>query len=202
MMIKTSGEAAVQPRAAKAYFGRQDKLENRNARYDSQKLRNIMRVLDVRAGQRVLDVACGTGVLFPWLLSRDPLMLMGIDISEIMTEQARAKFKDRRLRIVTADYFHVAAGDFDRIVVYNAYPHFPDKEKFAQKTSDLLIPGGRFVVAHNVGRARLNAMAETWGGCSVPLQSAEAECGWFEPFFEMDICIDNEDLYMISGVKR
>ena len=204
MMIETSGEAAVGSRAAKAYFDRQAKHWDRYARHDSHKLRAIMRMLDLHAGQRVLDVACGTGVLFPWLLSRDPLLLMGIDISEVMTEKARAKYRDRRLRIVTADYYHLAAGAFDRVVVYNAYPHFFDKERFARKTLDLLSPGGRFVVAHNKGRESLNAMHEARGacGCSVPLQPADTERGWFEPFFAMDVSIDNEDMFIISGVKR
>ena len=87
MMIKTGGEAVVRPRAAEAYIDRQDKLWGRHARHDSHKLRTIMRVLDLHAGQRVLDVACGTGVLFSWLLSRDPQLLMGIDISKAMTEK-------------------------------------------------------------------------------------------------------------------
>jgi len=201
-MMKMSGEAVIQPRAAKTYFDRQDESWGRQTRHDLPKLRTILRVLDVRAGQRVLDVACGTGVLFPWLLARDPQLLMGIDISKVMTEKARATHRDRRLRIVTADYFNIEAGSFDRIIVYNAYPCFSDREKFVQKTLRLLIPGGRFVVAHNTGRESVNAMPEDFGGCGLPLQSADEECGWFEPFFEMDTSIDNEGLYLISGVKR
>ncbi|MGI5919169.1 MAG: class I SAM-dependent methyltransferase [Christensenellales bacterium] len=201
-MMKTSGEAVVQPHAAKACFDRQGEHSDRHARHELHKLRTIMRVLDLRAGQRVLDVACGTGVLFPWLLSRDPQLLMGIDISKAMTEKARAMHRDSRLRIVTADYFNMEAGNFDRIIVYNAYPCFPDREKFAQKTLRLLIPGGRFVVAHNAGRESVNAVPEVWGGCGTPLQSADEECSWFEPFFEMDVSMDNEELYLISGVKR
>jgi len=200
-MMKMSGEAVIRPRAAKAYFDREGARWDRHARHELHKLRTIMRVLDLRVGQRVLDVACGTGVLFPWLLSRDPQLLMGIDISEAMTENARAMHRDRRLRIVTADYFNMEAGNFDRIIVFNAYPCFPDREKFAQRTLKLLIPGGRFVVAHNAGRKGVNAMPEAWG-CGAPLQSADEECSWFEPFFEMDVSIDNEELYLISGVKR
>jgi len=201
-MMKMSGEAVIRPGAARAYIDRQGENWDRHARHELHKLRTIMRVLDLRVGQRVLDVACGTGVLFPWLLSRDPQLLMGIDISEAMTENARAMHRDRRLRIVTADYFNMEAGNFDRIIVFNAYPCFPDREKFAQRTLKLLIPGGRFVVAHNAGRKGVNAMPEAWGGCSAPLQSADEECSWFEPYFEMDVSIDNEELYLISGVKR
>ena len=204
MMIKMGEACAVGPRVVKAYFDSQAEHWDRRTHHDPHKLRYIMRVLDLHAGQRVLDVACGTGVLFPWLLPHNPELLMGIDISEAMTEKARAKYQDRRLRVVTADYYHLAAGAFDRIILYNAYPHFFDKERLAQKTFDLLSSGGRFVVAHNKGRESLNAIHEARGAreCSMPLQSANTECGWFEPYFAIDISTDNEDMFVISGVKR
>jgi demethylmenaquinone methyltransferase/2-methoxy-6-polyprenyl-1,4-benzoquinol methylase len=204
MMIKMGDVCAVGPRAVKAYFDSQAEHWDRHTRHDPHKLRYIMRVLDLHAGQRVLDVACGTGVLFPWLLHRNPELLMGIDISEAMTERARAKCQDRRLRVVTADYYHLAAGAFDRIILYDAYPHFFDKEKLAQKTFNLLADGGRFIVAHDKGRETINAVHDARGAgeCSVPLRSIDIECCWFEPYFSIDNRTDNEGLYVFSGVKR
>lgn len=43
---------------------------------------------------------------------------------------------------------------FDRIVIYNAYPHFIEKEKLVKKVEELLNPGGRFVVAHGACREK------------------------------------------------
>ncbi len=185
----------------KAYFDSQAGHWDSHSHHEPGKLRRIIRACDLHSGQRVLDVACGTGVLFPWLLAHDPSLLMGIDLSERMTEIARAKHRDKRLKIVTADYYHLAAGAFDRIIIYNAYPHFFDKMRFAEKTRDLLIPGGRFVVAHNKGRESLNEMHKARGvhQYSVPLKAVTEESRWFDPYFEIDNCIDAKDIFILSG---
>ena len=45
---------------------------------------------------------------------------------------------------------------FDAVVIYNAYPHFPDKPAMVKKVYRLLKPSGRFVVAHGIGREATN----------------------------------------------
>ncbi len=202
-MASIFNAANTEPHDVKAYFDGQAGHWDARSHHEPGKLRRIMRACDLHAGQRVLDVACGTGILFPWLLSHDPSLLMGIDLSEKMTDEARKKYRDKRLRIVTADYYQLEAGAFDRIIIYNAYPHFFNKERFAQKTRDLLADGGRFVLAHNKGRDSLNAMHEARGVClySVPLMPASEERRWFEPYFKIDSCIDTDDLYLLSGVS-
>lgn len=47
--------------------------------------------LDVRAGQRVLDFGCGTGLNFPYLARFAPASVTGVDFSAAMLERARAK---------------------------------------------------------------------------------------------------------------
>lgn len=213
-MGKEKGEQAIMttmtdgvhigPHAIKAYFDSQAEHWDRSFHHDPRKIRSILRVCDLHSGQRVLDAACGTGVLFPWLLARDPELVMGIDISEAMTAKAREKYRNRHLRIVTADYYHLEAGAFDRIILFNAYPHFFDKERLAKKTLDLLADGGRFVVAQNRGRHKLNSIHDSRdeNDCSLPLEAAAVECRWFEPYFRMDTVVDTEGLYIISGEKR
>ncbi len=201
-MTSNFNTANAESHGVKAYFDGQAGHWDARSHHEPGKLRRIVRACDLHAGQRVLDVACGTGILFPWLLAHDPSLLMGIDLSERMTDIARQKYCDKRLRIVTADYYQLEAGAFDRIIIYNAYPHFFNKERFAEKTRDLLAPGGRFVIAHDKGRESLNAMHEARGVClySVPLMSASEERRWFEPYFEIDTCMDSNDIYVLSGM--
>jgi demethylmenaquinone methyltransferase/2-methoxy-6-polyprenyl-1,4-benzoquinol methylase len=203
-MTTKMGGACTGLHAVKAYFDSQAENWDGGSHHDPRKLRYILRICDLHAGQRILDVACGTGVLFPWLLAHGPDLLMGIDISEGMTEKARKKYRDKRLRIVTADFYQLEAGNFDRIIMYNAYPHFFDKERLANKTSDLLAAGGRFIVAHNKGRESLNAMHDARGAgeCSLPLMPVSMERCWFEPYFIINDCVDNGDMYILSGEKR
>ena len=49
---------------------------------------------DVQAGQDVLDVACGTGVVFPHYLKRGVKSVTGIDISPEMAKIAAGKYAD------------------------------------------------------------------------------------------------------------
>ena len=66
--------------------------------WDSHMKRNeraITRILDnahVKEGVKVLDVACGTGVLIPDYLNRNVISVTGIDISPVMAEIAGKKF--------------------------------------------------------------------------------------------------------------
>ena len=52
------------------------------------------------------------------------------------------------------DLFQMQGQTFDRIMIYNAYPHFMEKEKLVKKVEELLNPGGRFVVAHGACREK------------------------------------------------
>ena len=47
--------------------------------------------------------------------------------------------------------------NFDAIVIYNAFPHFPDPERLIAHLAALLAPGGRLTVAHGSSRAAIDA---------------------------------------------
>ena len=59
---------------------------------------------EIGAGQDVLDVACGTGVLFPYYLQRGVASVTGIDISPEMAKIAGEKFaQESRIRVLCGD---------------------------------------------------------------------------------------------------
>lgn len=66
--------------------------------WDEDMVRNedlITTILDnggIQEGIHVLDVACGTGVLFPDYLNRNVASVTGIDISPEMAKIAKNKF--------------------------------------------------------------------------------------------------------------
>jgi demethylmenaquinone methyltransferase/2-methoxy-6-polyprenyl-1,4-benzoquinol methylase len=162
-----------------------------------------MNFCDLKAGQKILDVACGTGVLFKALLAYSPECVLGVDISERMVQKALEKVKDNRLKVIAQDFLELDANEFDRVVIYNAYPHFFDKDKLAKKTFEVLRSGGRFILAHNMGRKMINAVHDKnkAGKYSTTLNSADTEKCWFEPWFTIDKCVDTDDSYIITGTK-
>ncbi len=130
--------------------------------WDSNMVRNetvISRILDnaeIKAGKDVLDVACGTGILFPDYLKRNVNSLTGIDISPKMADIAKSKFSDENITVICGDVEEFSFDKkFDAVVVYNAFPHFPNPERIIARLSSLVKQGGTVTVAHGMSREML-----------------------------------------------
>ena len=124
---------------------------------DDKKISRILELSDIKPGCRVLDVACGTGVLFPYYLHRGAAQITGADISARMIERAKAKFLDPRIALIECDIICARLPQsFDRCVVYNALPHFVDPSVLISKLCSFLAPNGRLTFAHSMSREHIN----------------------------------------------
>jgi len=178
--------------------------------WDAELVRNeakISLILDyagIADGVKVLDVACGTGALFPDYLARNVRQITGIDISPVMIELARSKFSDPRIELINADIEDVSCpAPFERCIVYNAFPHFPDSARLIECLAGKLISGGRLTVAHGMSRAQINQHHS--GGASkvsVELIDENELARLFRPYFKVDVVISDNDMYVVSGIKK
>ena len=163
-------------------------------------LREIMDFAGITPGCRVLDVACGTGVLFPCYLERGAAAVTGIDLSPEMARIAREKHRDRRLTVLAGDVEEAELGEFDRIVVLNALPHFPDPARLLSCLGDRLAPGGRLTVAHDRCRDSINGHHQRKASAvSLGLPQAEETAELFPLSLHVDTVIDGERFYVVSG---
>ena len=168
----------------------------------------IGRILDnaeVGAGMDVLDVACGTGVLFDYYLERGVASVTGIDISPEMAKIAAQKFAgEPRVKVICGDVEEHAFGrQFDRIVVYNAFPHFPYPKRLIKKLAKLLKIGGRLTVAHGMSREAIDGHHKgSASKVSNGLMTADSLKKIFDAHFEVEVMISNSRMYQVSGVKR
>ena len=103
-----------------AYFdARAPEWDARMVRSDS-KIAFILDAAGVRPGVSVLDVACGTGVLFGDYLARDAARVTGVDISPEMARIAVSKLRDPRVEVLCGDVEELAPPRrYDCCVVYN-----------------------------------------------------------------------------------
>ena len=172
------------------------------------KTQTINRIFDnaeIGAGQDILDVACGTGILFPFYLERNVNSVTGIDISPEMAKLATEKHKDiENIQVICGDVEQTQFDKkFDSVMVYNAFPHFPDPEGLIKRLAGLLKEGGRLTVAHGASREQIDdhhkgAASKVSNG----LMHAESLKQLFMPYFEVDIMVSNSQMYQVSGVKR
>lgn len=179
--------------------------------WDAEMIKNdaiIGKILDnaeVGPGMDILDVACGTGVLFPYYLQRGAASVTGIDISPEMARIAAGKFAgEDRIRVVCGDVEEFSfERKFDRIVVYNAFPHFPKPKRLIKLLSSLLKEDGRLTVAHGASREAIDghhhgAASKVSNG----LMPADSLKKLFDPHCEVEVMISNRFMYQVSGVKR
>lgn len=179
------------------------------ADWDAQMVRDdkiIGTILDnagVRAGSRVLDVACGTGVLIPDYLARGVESVTAIDISPEMVKIAQGKFNQPNVRIVCGDVMVAdIGGDYDAIVIYNAFPHFAEPEKLVEILSDKLKKGGRLTVAHGMSRERIDAHHKGAASkVSNGLMEAEKLAEIFNRYINTIQIISDDKMYQVVGER-
>lgn len=129
-----------------------------------KRLEAIKRGLDLAEplwGMRVLDAGSGTGVLLPFVLERiGPGSVVAADVSASMVAQAKKKISDPRVTFWAGDVLSqdFPFSEFDIVLCFDAFPHFGDAKYALSRLWQILRPGGRLLVWHDVGRERLETI--------------------------------------------
>jgi ubiquinone/menaquinone biosynthesis C-methylase UbiE len=111
--------------------------------------RQLVDQADLRAGQRVLEVGCGTGSLTTLLKALHPAVeVVGLDPDPKALDRARHKAERKRVSIVLeqgfSDELHHPADSFDRVLSALMFHHLgrDEKERSLQEIRRVLRPGG------------------------------------------------------------
>ena len=158
----------------------------------------------LRRGMEVLDVACGTGVMFPFYLSRGVKSVTAIDISPNMVEIARGKVQGKPIEVICGDAESYDFGrQFDCAVIYNAFPHFPDPAHMIEALAQWIRPGGTLTVAHGMSAEALrhHHSGEAFR-VSLDLPQPEELAAMFAPWFTVKRTVSNGYMYQVTGVRR
>lgn len=179
--------------------------------WDQELLKNdevIAEILDhagISENMDVLDIACGTGVLFPYYTKRGVTSVTGVDISPEMVKIARGKYADSpQITVICGDIEEIdLKRRFDAVVVYNAFPHFCDAERLIKRLAALTKPGGRLTIAHGMSRDKINAHHQgSVRAVSNGLMPADQLAGLFSSYFDVDVVISNDSMYQVSGNRN
>ena len=76
-----------------AYFNeRAGKWDENGCSGESRVQGAVLSLVDLKPGDSVLDLGCGTGVMIPFYLAAQAGKIVAVDVSEKMIERAREKF--------------------------------------------------------------------------------------------------------------
>lgn len=163
----------------------------------------IVDITNLQRGARVLDVACGTGVMVPFYLERDA-GVVGVDISSKMIEIARKKFSQPQVDFVLGDVERAdLPDDFDYVMVHNALPHFDSPDELITSLFTHTAEGGRITVAHSISKAKLDEHhKKTASKVSKGLIDENELAKIMGAYLDVDIIISDDEKYIVSGIKK
>lgn len=130
------------------------------------KLAHIAAKLDLKPGQRVLDIGCGWGGMARFIHKVSGAEVLGVTLSEEQLKYARAKAAEMgiadKVKYELIDYRSLT-GQFDRIVSVGMFEHvgLPHFNQFFQTVEALLKPDGVALI-HCIARADGPGATDPW----------------------------------------
>lgn len=174
---------------------------------DDNKIADLVRMAGLDAGDAVLDVGCGTGVLLPHLLAAvgETGRVTAIDFAENMINRAKAKIGRRdNIAFVVGDIWSFRPECvYDTVFCFNFFPHADDKPVFVARILDLLKECGSFVIMHDMPRAAVNAIHQDSRVVTEDRLPDGTTVAWtlLEAGYEVQQVIDDEEKYFLKAVK-
>ncbi len=132
---------------------------------ESKAARKVIELTGIKGDEDVLEIACGTGVVFEEIVKRNPSgYTVGVDLSPDMLVKARKRlknYKNARFELKEGDVLNLDFKEqlFD-VVINNFMVDLMPAEKFdiiAKKFFELLKPGGIVVIStFSFGKKKVN----------------------------------------------
>ncbi|MFQ5457853.1 MAG: class I SAM-dependent methyltransferase, partial [Myxococcota bacterium] len=137
--------------AVRAAFGKQAEEFSRSpVMTDAAVMERMVNWMALSGDERVLDVACGPGLVAAALAPR-ARSVTGIDITPAMIARGRevaAEKGARNVRFILGDVAHLpfAGAAFERVVSRRSFHHFPDHAAVLSEMARVCAPGGGVVI--------------------------------------------------------
>ena len=174
------------------------------------KLERIAKAGKAQHFRRVLDIGTGTGGLLPALRDCQPLSIFAVDLSGAMLRKVRSNYPEmaaNKVSLSQADalYLPVADDTFSAVYCHGVFPHLIEFPVVLKELKRVLVPGGRLVISHAIGRKRVNAIHSRHKAAI--LRDDLLPTGWeltailTENHWNVLECEDKEDFYLVLAEK-
>lgn len=158
--------------------------DNNEVRSTPERVNYVLDFIDLRPGQKVLDLGTGTGVLLPYIAERigKEGSITAIDYSDGMLSRAKSKFSSLvpSPEFINMDFeSETVPGEFDRIILYCVYPHLHTPvETLKWLRSVNLTPEGTITIAFPSSQDFINNIHRERHSDSDILPPAEVLAQW------------------------
>ncbi len=127
-------------------------------------LPNLLRVLDINKGDKVLDVACGNG-FFADEFTHAGAEVVGVDVSEELIGAAKKRYGSNpglKFIVSRVEKLPSSLENFDKAVIVLAVQNIEDVRTTIKNCNKALKPGGKLVIVMNHPAFRI-PKASSWG---------------------------------------
>ncbi|MFH2003182.1 MAG: methyltransferase domain-containing protein [Bacteroidota bacterium] len=169
---------------------------------DHSSLKRVIELLNFKENEIVLDVGCGTGVLFPYLRNQK---VIGMDFSSNMLAHIPQDLLTDNIRLICADAHSIPLADnfVDHVVCFSAFPHFTNAILAVKEMNRVLKGGGTLTIFHLAEPDVINGIHQSVGGpiandflINMPnLKKLLSE------YFGIQLCVQNPNLFLIQAMK-
>jgi ubiquinone/menaquinone biosynthesis C-methylase UbiE len=149
--------------------------------------RRVARTIELRPGDRVLDLASGPGTTAFLLASEFGVEVDGVDLGDLTVAKANATAASEglgeqvRFHLGDAERIPLPDASVDAVVCECAFCTFPDKKTAAAEMARVLKPGGRVGITDvALDPARLDAELQTLAGWVACLADARPVAEYIE----------------------
>lgn len=190
------------------YFNELAKNWDSNQLEQADKILKLLSHIDLKQCNSILDIGCGTGVLFPFLiqLNREQAHIFAIDFAEGMARKAAQKnYPEISVLCGCARYLPFLTSSIDLIIAFQVFPHIHRKSPAFKECWRVLRPGGELAIIHLHSSQETNAIHKEIGGTVKhhKLYSGEQMGRMLEKInFEIKARVDRKGEYYIIAQKN
>ncbi len=168
-----------------------------------ERLEQIVAAAGIEAGQTVLDVGTGTGILVPIIRKYRPKQIYACDLSQKMLDQLQKNYPGVDTLLADVRDLTLPDASLDVVFINACYPNIADKPGAFANLSRMMTPGGRLLISHPLGKRFIDSLKKT---SPFPLddfpERSEAKQMLAPYGLDLQVFFDEPSLYILVAVKR